>query len=304
MNMKHLADSTDPKVAALYTEVLPADMERFQAFCIDCPYRQLTYEGVNWPYLINERSGETLLLLSGALSIPDISWLTIAHFAQTYRVIAPAYPAVKTMDALVDGIAAILQQEGIKQAHVLGGSYGGFVAQVFVRRYPGLTRSLVLSHTFPPDPANVKTIQKMARWMPLLPEGLLRWLMGKRLGALMPARTPEVSLFHAMFEELLYLRLTKVDLLNTLYRTVDYYAQVYTPQDLVGWPGKVLLVMADDDPGTPESVRDAMSALYPGARLHLFHGTGHSTSVLKEQEYQEIIENFLEEAIEDRGTGT
>jgi pimeloyl-ACP methyl ester carboxylesterase len=301
--MKHLADLTDTKVVALYADVLPADMERFQAFCNDCPYRQLTDDGVDWPYLINERSGETLLLLSGALSIPDISWLTIAHFAQTYRVIAPAYPAVKTMNALVDGIAAILQQEGIKKAHVLGGSYGGFVAQVFVRRYPDLTHSLVLSHTFPPDPANVKTIQKMARWMPLLPEGVLRWLMGKRLGALMPAKTPEVSLFHAMFEELLYFRLKKVDLLSTVYRTVDYYAQEYSPLDLVGWPGKVLLVMADDDPGTPESVRDAMSALYPGAKVHLFHGTGHSTSVLKEQEYQKAIEQFLEEVIEDRGTG-
>jgi hypothetical protein len=46
-----------------------------------------------------------------------------------------------------------------------------------------------------------------------------------------------------------------------------------------------------------------MSALYPGARLHLFHGTGHSTSVLKEQEYQEAIELFLEEVTGDRGTG-
>jgi pimeloyl-ACP methyl ester carboxylesterase len=302
--MKHLADLTDTKVAALYVDVLPADMKRFQAFCNDCPFRQLNNDGADWPYLINERSGETLLLLSGALSIPDISWLTISHFAQAYRVIAPAYPAVNTMEALVDGIAAILQHEGVKQAHVLGGSYGGFVAQVFVRRHPGLTRSLVLSHTFPPDPANVKTIQKMARWMPLLPEGMLRWLMGRRLGALMPAKTPEVSLFHAMFKELLYLRLKKVDLLSTVYRTVDYYTHEFTPQDLVGWPGKVLLVMADDDPGTPDSVRHAMSTLYPGARLHLFHGTGHSTSVLKEQEYQEAIGQFLKETIEDHGTGT
>jgi pimeloyl-ACP methyl ester carboxylesterase len=300
--MKHLTDLTDRKVAALYADVLPADIEKFQAFCNDCPYRQLTYAGVDWPYLINERSGETLLLLSGALSIPDISWLTIAHFAQAYRVIAPAYPAVKTMDELVNGIGAILQREGIQQAHVLGGSYGGFVAQVFVRRYPGSTRSLVLSHTFPPDPANLETIQKMARWVPLLPEGVLRWLMGKRLGALLPAKTLETSLFHAMFEELLYLRLTKADLLSTVYRTVDYYTQEYTPQDLVGWPGKVLLVMSDDDPGTPEPVRDAMCALYPTAKLHLFHGTGHSTSVLKEQEYQEAIDQFLDEVIEDRRT--
>jgi pimeloyl-ACP methyl ester carboxylesterase len=303
MQMKHLADLTDTKVAALYADVLPADTERFQAFCNDCPYRQLTYAGVDWPYLINARSGETLLLLSGALSIPDISWLTIAHFAKTYRVIAPAYPAVKTMGALVDGIAVILQHEGIKQAHVLGGSYGGFIAQVFVRRYPDLTRSLVLSHTFPPDRGNLKTIQKMARWMRLLPEGMLRWLMRRRLGTLMPAKSPETSIFHALFEELLYFRLKKVDLVSTVDRTVDYCSLGYTPEDLVGWPGRVLLVMSDDDPGTPESVRDAMRALYPTARLQLFHGTGHSTSVLKEQEYQEAIERFLEEVIEDRHTG-
>jgi pimeloyl-ACP methyl ester carboxylesterase len=301
--MKHLADLTDPKVAALYTDVPQADIERFQNFCTTCPYRQLTYEGEEWPYMINERCGDTLLLLSGALSIPDISWLTIDHFAQTYRLIAPAYPAVNTMSGLVDGIAAILQQEGVKKAHVIGGSYGGFVAQAFVRRYPNLTRSLVLSHTFPPDPTNVKAIRNMARWMPLIPDGILRRLMGKRLGALMPAKKPETAIFHALFEELMYLRLKKADLLSTIYRTVDYYTQVYTPQDLVGWSGKVLLVMADDDPGTPESVRNALSALYPGARQQLFHGTGHSTAFLKEQEYQEAIDHFLEEVIEDRGTG-
>jgi pimeloyl-ACP methyl ester carboxylesterase len=293
--MKHLADLTDPKVAELYTDVLPTDMEKFKAFSKNCPYKQLSFAGVEYPYLLNKEHGETLLMLSGALSIPDISWLTIAHFAQTYRVIAPAYPAVKTMDALVDGIAAILQQEAIEQAHVIGGSYGGFVAQVFVRRHPGLTRSLVLSHTFPPDPANVNKIRKMVRWMSLLPEGLLRRLLGKRLGALMPAKTPEARLFHALFEELINLRLRKDDLLSILYRAVDYYGQKYTPQDLADWSGKILLVMADDDPSTPEPVRAAMCALYPDARLHLFHGTGHSTSLLKEEEYQAVIDQFLDE---------
>jgi pimeloyl-ACP methyl ester carboxylesterase len=230
------------------------------------------------------------------LAIPDISWLTIAHFAKTYRVIVPAYPAVKTMDVLVDGIAEILHHEGIEQAHVFGGSYGGFVAQVFVRRHPGLTRSLVLSHTFPPDPVNVKALKKMVGWLPLLPEGILRWLMGKRLGSLMPTKTAETALLHALFEELLYHRLTKADILSSFWRTIDYCAQEYTPQDLAGWPGKVLLVMADDDPSTPEPVRAALSALYPGARLHLLHGTGHVTSVLKEEEYQAVIGRFLNEA--------
>jgi pimeloyl-ACP methyl ester carboxylesterase len=296
--MKHLADLTDPKVAVRYSDVPLANLEKFHDFCSLCPYREVTLDGVEWPYLVNKDSGESLLLLSGALAIPDISWLTIAHFAQTYRVIAPSYPAVKTMDTLVDGIAAILQREGINQANVIGGSYGGFVAQVFVRRHPGLTRSLVLSHTFPPDPANVKTIKKIARWMPLLPDRILRSVMGKRLRVLMPVKTAQTSLFHAMFDELLYDRLTKSDILSTLWRTVDYCAQQYTPQDLAGWPGKVLLVMADDDPSTPEPVRVAMSELYPGARLHLFHGSGHGTSVLKEEEFQAVIDQFLRDVID------
>jgi pimeloyl-ACP methyl ester carboxylesterase len=295
--MKHLADLTDPKVARRYTEVPGADLEKFKAFCSTCPYKQVTFNGVAWPYLVNQQPGDTVLLLSGALAIPDISWLTIAHLAQEHRVIAPVYPAVKTMAELTDGIAEILHQEEIKQAHVLGGSYGGFVAQVFVRRHPDATRSLVLSHTFPPDPSNLKPIKKMAGWMPLLPEGVLRWVMGKRLRALLPVKTAETSLFHAMFEELLYDRLTKADILSTVERTVDYYARPYTPQDLAGWPGKVLLVMADDDPGTPESVRAAMKALYPGAQLHVFHGTGHSTSVLKEKEYQSVIDQFLKDVM-------
>jgi pimeloyl-ACP methyl ester carboxylesterase len=294
--MKHLADLTDPKVAARYAGVPPADLEKFKAFCSVCPYKQVIISGVEWPYLVNQNGGDTLLLLSGALAIPDISWRTINHFAKTYRVIAPAYPAVKTMEALADGIAEILHQEGIARAHVLGGSYGGFVAQVFVRRHPGLARSLVLSHTFPPNPENARTLKNMMRWLPLLPKGILRWLMGRWLGSLMPAKSAEVSLMHAMFAELLFHRLTKADILSSFWRTIDYCSQEYSPQDLVGWPGKVLLVLADDDPGTPEPVRAEMSALYPGAKLHLFHGTGHAASVLNESEYKAVIGTFLEEA--------
>jgi pimeloyl-ACP methyl ester carboxylesterase len=253
----------------------------------------VTVGSVEWPYLVNQSRGETLLLLSGAMSIPDISWQTIAHFAQTYRIIAPAYPAVKTMDVLVDGIAEVLRSEGVEQAHVLGGSYGGFVAQVFVRRHPGLTRSLVLSHTFPPNPVNAGALRKMVRWLPLLPQGVLRRLMGKWLSPLMPAKTAETALLRAMFQELLYHRLTKADILSTLERTTDYFALKFTPQDLAGWLGQVLLVLADDDPGTPEPVRAALQALYPEAGLHLFHGTGHVTSVLKEAEYQAAIGEFL-----------
>ncbi|MBN2257922.1 MAG: alpha/beta hydrolase [Anaerolineaceae bacterium] len=291
--MRHLADLTDEKSASFYADVPAGDMKKFQAFCREFPYRQLVHAGIEWPYLDNARKGEALLMLSGALSIPDISWLSITHFGQAYHVIVPSYPAVHSMNDLVDGIAAILKHEGVKKAHVMGGSYGGFVAQVFVRRHPQLCRSLVLSHTFAPDPANAGSAHKMARWMKWLPEGILRWLMGRMLGKMMPPHDDRMVLMLGHFKELLYHRLTKVDMLGTVLRWGDYYARVFTPADLKGWPGRVLLVLADDDPGTPEAERAKLSALYPAARVHLFHGTGHVTSVLKEQEYQAVIDGFL-----------
>lgn len=294
--MNHLADPDDPTLAALYADVPPAQMERYQAFCRAYPYKQASINGVEWSYIDGHESGQAILLLSGAMAIPDISWMTIDHFAQTNRVIAPAYPAVKTMAALTDGIAEIMHREGFEQAHVVGGSYGGFVAQVFVRRHPELTRSLVLSHTLPPDPVNLQSFKNSIRGLKLLPQGVLRQLMDKRLGTLITSSAEETALLRAMYDEVLYRRLSKADILSSLWRTVDYYAQVFTPQDLDTWQGGVLLVMADDDPGTPEPVRSALINLYPGAKLHLFHGTGHLSSVLKEKEYQMVIQNFLDEA--------
>ena len=86
-----------------------------------------------------------MLLLPGALAAADSTWLTLPHFR--FRVIAPTYAPVSTMAELVDRIAGILDCEGIRTAAVSGGSYGGMVAQAFVRRHPDRTERLILSHT-------------------------------------------------------------------------------------------------------------------------------------------------------------
>jgi pimeloyl-ACP methyl ester carboxylesterase len=187
----------------------------------------------------------------------------------------------------------MLQKEGVASANVLGGSYGGFVAQVFVRRYPEITRSLVLSHTLPPFPEGGKRVEKMMRWFSLLPEGALRWLMGKRLGSLLPEKTPETAVLYANFEEMLHNRLTKADLMALLSRTVDFTNREFIPGDLERWSGKVLLILADNDPATPEDVRARLLALYPGAELCLFQGSGHATAVARQDEYFAAVDEFL-----------
>ncbi len=80
-----------------------------------------------------------------------------------------------------------------------------------------------------------------------------------------------------------------------LYRVVaDFDLNcAFAPQDLAGWPGKTLLMMADDDPATPRPVREAMRVLYPRAQIHLFHGTGHTASLFRQEEYFAALDGFI-----------
>jgi pimeloyl-ACP methyl ester carboxylesterase len=294
--MNHLADISNPKIAKLYENVPTEELRKFLDFCAAYPYRSIRYRGIDWPYLISSGGGEPLLMLSGALTHPDISWNSIAHFGEKYRIVVPAYPAVRTMDELCEGIAAILQHEGIARAHVMGGSYGGFVGQVFVRRFPGVTRSLILSHTVAPDPAGIQQTRQMLKVLSLLPTGLLRALLGRMLGKLMPAdaSSPSMLLMLAMFREIMNHHLAKDDFLGIMNRTLDFYDRIWTAQDLAGWNGRMLLVLSEDDPASPERVRTALQTLYPRAELRLFTGSGHTTAVSDQEEYQAVVDGFLQ----------
>jgi pimeloyl-ACP methyl ester carboxylesterase len=291
--MKRIGDLTSPQIASLYAQV-PADrLEEFQTFRRTFPYKEMTHDGVTWPYLTGGQGDPPLLLLSGALAIPDISWSTIVNLAARRRVIVPAYPPVMTMDRLVDGIAAVLQHEGLDQAHVMGGSYGGFVAQVFVRRHPQLTRSLVLSHTLPPEPETAARIRRFARLLRWMPMGLVRQMMRRAFQSMMPEWSEETALLLAIYDELMGCALDKKDIIGIFERTVDYSVRSFAAEDLSGWPGKVLLVFGDEDPATPPDVRRRLESLYPGCQVHLFVGAGHSTSVTHQDEYLAVIDGFL-----------
>jgi hypothetical protein len=77
-------------------------------------------------------------------------------------------------------------------------------------------------------------------------------------------------------------------------RTVDVSESYsFTPGDLQDWPGRILLLMADDDPATPGPVRQALIAMYPKAKMQLFSGSGHLTSILKQDDYIGAMEKFI-----------
>jgi pimeloyl-ACP methyl ester carboxylesterase len=283
-----------PKIARLYGDVPDEHLARFRRFHADHPTHHVAIDGVDWATITAGHGEPAVLLLPGADGVPDLRWEHIAHFAQGGRVVGPEYAPLKSMDALVDGIAGILRQEGIAQAHVIGDSYGGFVAQAFVRRHPQLTASLVLSHTLPPDPASGQLVKSTLSYLSVFPMFLLRRMVGNRLRSLLPVKTAETALYHAILNETIGHRLTKKGLINSYWRLVDFNLSGFTSQDLASWPGRVMLILSDDDPGMPEAARQGLQAFYPQAEVHLFHGTGHATALVRREEFLAVIDRFID----------
>jgi lipase len=289
-----------PKVARLYKDVPTEQVERLHQFRADHPYRRVTINGAAWEYIDAGHADRTVLILTGALGTAESSWQTIVHFADrlggpAYRAIAPSYPyTITKMGDLADGLAGLLDACGVEKADVVGGSAGGYVAQVFVRRHPDRTGRLVVSHAGVPKPERGEKIRKALLWFPLMPMGVLRAIIKKRLVGLLPEDHPEMAFIYAYLQESIRYQLTKKGLIATMRRGADFDLHfTFEPGDLVDWLGEVLLIMADNDPSTPGPIRDAMTGLYPRARVHLFHGTKHAAPILKREEYLGVLDSFL-----------
>lgn len=261
---------------------------------VSFPYHETEIGNHTWRYIEAGVGESTLLILTGALGVVEFDWRTISHFADRFRIIALDYPEISTMGELVEGIVQLLSTRGIDRAHILGGSYGGMVAQVFFRRYPHKTDRLILSHTLPPALSRARRFQRILGWFLHLPERIIKIVVVKRLSALIPSGTAEADAARSHLKKIVQGSLSKSMILASLERTIDFHLTYdCSPLVMLGRPSKILLVMSDDDPSTPKSSLEKLKANFPVARVHLFHNTGHASSVLRRQEYLNVLERFL-----------
>jgi pimeloyl-ACP methyl ester carboxylesterase len=285
-----------------YGKVPEEILEQFKRFRIEHSARYCDVGGIRWEYLTSgEATWQPLLLLPGGLGTAESAWRTITALEKgKYFLICPGYPPeVNTMRLLADGIVVILKREEVGSAYVLGGSYGGMVAQVIVHRHPDLVEKLVLSHTYPPEKSRARSVESSLRLIRRLPMFVLRRLLRAQMAGILPANpSPELLLVAAQIHETVDTRMTRQAALSTYQRMIEYDQQEFTPADLDNWQGKTLIILAEDDPTTPEYLRKELFDLYPGAKKHLFKGGSHATPILESEEYIKVVEDFFSDMAE------
>lgn len=278
-----------------YYAAVPADQrERLRAFRAAHPPQQTSAGQVQWEYLTGGSGDQAVLLLVGGLRAADGGFRMTEELESDFRVIAPTYPAVPTMQHLAEGLAAALQAEGITRAHVIGGSFGGMVAQVFARTYPQMVDRLILSTTAIPDAETIKRYQQMAQMIAAAPEETVLEGAKQQMFQTMAPPEHEAAFWRAYLDELYSERQSKADLLSTYQCMVDFtMSYIFTPDDFKSWPGRILIIESDDDATFNEAQRTRLKALYPTAQVHTFSGAGHSPGSTRRAEYAALVKSFF-----------
>ena len=124
----------------------------------------------------------------------------------------------------------------------------------------------------------------------LWPGWLVRGLFRRRLRGSFAVADP----FWLRYFDSTVAGLSNADLVSRVRLAAEFAGQTgYRPDDLDAWPGRVLIMDADDDPQMPAATRAALRALYPEAEVHSFSSTGHSAAIMNPEGYAHVIRQFL-----------
>jgi pimeloyl-ACP methyl ester carboxylesterase len=252
------------------------------------------------PYYDTGGNAPVLLVLHGAAQNAEYTFRRILQLREQCRVIAPTINGFRDFDALGRGLTGLLDALGAGSAHVLGGSFGGMVAQAFCRRHPSRIGNLILGFTAPPLAEYgrlFKFVYGLLRWMP---ERILKSLTKKEMLKMFvfdpawPAETLELLEFYRMFFlRLLDSSIARSDLVGQYRLAVEFNAKGTFPTG-GGFPnprGRVLIATSRDDPSFKYHKR--LKAAFPGAEEIVFEGGGHVGAIVHEEEYLRRVRAFL-----------
>jgi pimeloyl-ACP methyl ester carboxylesterase len=200
------------------------------------------------------------------------------------------------MAQLVAGAAAILDAEGIEHVDVMGSSFGGYVAQCFVRAHPDRVDRLILAVSGVRHFVSSTPLYLLAQFMKVLPASAVRFMMWRLWSTLVTTSSEEQAFWLGLLREILTTQLSKANLVSVTEEIYDFSAHYHFKSgDLAAWPGKILILESDQDKDFSPAVRAETRAVNSQARVHTFHDAGHTAIMTSTDEFVKTIREFLDE---------
>jgi pimeloyl-ACP methyl ester carboxylesterase len=252
-------------------------------------------------YYEERGEGEPLVLVPGFGTGLWIWYRQAPELARRFRVITfdprgvarsdkPDVPL--TMRGYADDVAALLDALGVESAHVLGASFGGFVAQEFALAYPERTRGLVLCCTSfggpRHRPPSAETLRAIASTKGLNTEERVRENL---LLAFSPAFVRDEA---EEVERVIALR-ARSEVPEHAYARQLQAAMAFDAEGRVGLiKSPTLVITGDADAIVPHENSANLAARIPGARLRVMEGGSHVFFIERPEEFNRAVIEFIE----------
>ena len=253
--------------------------------------------GIDMAYEVSGPEDAPAILLHHTLATRCAMWgETAAQLANSYRVIAidarghgtsETPPPPYDFETLASDVTGLLDHLGIAQAHFMGSSMGGIVGQYLGILAPDRLRSLILVSTTSatPEAGKASWDERMAN----VREGgmrsqvdvtMARWFTEPFLGSDHPAlkatetmiaETPDVGFlgWAAALREL--------DITSRL-------AAIACP---------TLVIVGEDDEGTPVSAAQTIHENIPGSELVIIEKASHQLPLERPEPFMAAVQEFL-----------
>src|SRR5918997_4894899 len=188
-------------------------------------------------------------------------------------------------------VVALLDHLGVRKAHVLGTSLGGFVAQELALKRPELVDRLVLLCTSygrrSPQRMSAWALADIIGWPSLSTERAVRRGLEAATSEAYRVKHPEV------FERIVRWRIADSPSLSTYYEQMRAGARFDLSRDVGSITSPTLVIHGAEDRYVPVANAAALAEAIPDAKLRVLDGAGHLVFIERFADVNREVVTFL-----------
>jgi pimeloyl-ACP methyl ester carboxylesterase len=277
--------------------------EEIKLFEQEFPYQNITVGRANFSYVLaGQTENPAVVLLCGGMNYSEMWHEYVRKLEKSYRVLMFDYPReLATVYEARDAIAALMEKLGIEKAVFAGASFGGFMAQLIAKKYPGKVSGLGLFSTGALTESTIQTGRKKYRSYELI-----LWLLKRKhfnyekwktflISASMKEAKQESAedqryleeMFEVIFRD--YTKEKDIHITNMMVGLMD--VEPCHKEDFAFLNGNVALVFPEKDFFSEAEQRELI-ATFPGARIE-YVKNGHYGTILECDRYIDVIKGLL-----------
>jgi 3-oxoadipate enol-lactonase len=259
---------------------------------------QITVNGISVNYTLEGPASGPVITTSNSLASNLSMWdPQVPALASRYRILrydtrghggTDAPPGPYSLEELTEDVHALLQALGIARTHFIGLSMGGMIGQIMALKYPHMLQSVVLCDTMSRVPSEAKPMwderihTAETRGMePLIEPTIARW-------------------FTAPFREG---RPDVIEKVRTMIRTTPprgyagcchAIAALNLTERLKEIALPTLIVVGEDDPGTPVAASRVIHEQIKGSELVILKSAAHLSNLEQPEAFNQALTAFLQ----------